>query len=348
MVTIFLAALTNLVGATGALPFGEFRIPVAVLPIACLAFGMFLLWLTASRLRMLLAALDDQDLTAAMARDIFRLDPPVLDVFSPDNLRRFTFLSGLSMLLWNWSLFFGASIALIFSATMLRGAAASVSAEPAFNAYLAATVAVMAYGALAVLPLLKRLLEVLHGTRPRLGVARAVFALLVVAAGVYAANPDAPNLLGVDRWRSVAPSHANAVNGETLLLEGGEVVRLVGIRALRPGQQCLDADGVPWPCGQRATAFLQSLVQDSVVACFVSYPDLAICTPVEDGEAPPRSIEASFTEANLAAQMVGAGLALAEGDAEEILGQLQDEAQRGRVGAWQGTFEPPSRAGRDL
>ncbi|MYE24118.1 MAG: RidA family protein, partial [Gammaproteobacteria bacterium] len=48
VVTVFLAALVNLVGtAEGVLPFGEFHIPLSVLPIACLAFAMFLFWLTA-------------------------------------------------------------------------------------------------------------------------------------------------------------------------------------------------------------------------------------------------------------------------------------------------------------
>lgn len=122
VLTIFLAALANLGGAVrGSLAFGEFSIPVSVLPIGCLAFAMFMFWLTAARLRMLDAALGDDDLTAKLARDIFRLDPPVLDVFDAGNLRPLALLSGFSVLLWNWSLFFGSSLGLIFSTIINRG-----------------------------------------------------------------------------------------------------------------------------------------------------------------------------------------------------------------------------------
>ena len=41
--------------------------------------------------------------------------------------------------------------------------------------------------------------------------------------------------------------------------------------------------------------------------------------------------------------MVAAGFAFAEGEGVDHLGTLQDEAQRKRVGAWQGAFEPPGR-----
>ena len=149
VVTIFLASLANLGShAHGMLPFGEYSIPLSVLPVACLCFAMFVFWLTASRLKMLERALGDDDLTAGMARDIFRLDPPVLDVFDAGNLRRFAPLSGFAMLLWNWSLFFGSSMGLIFSATVVRGAAASVDEFPAFLGYLAFTLAIMSYGAI--------------------------------------------------------------------------------------------------------------------------------------------------------------------------------------------------------
>ncbi len=146
VLTLFLASLANLGGAVeGSVSIGEYSIPVSVLPIGCLAFAMFVFWLTAARLRMLDAALGDDDLTADLAREIFRLDPPVMDVFDAGNLRRFAVLSGFSMLLWNWCLFFGGSVGLIFSATIVRGAAASVDQLSVFGVYLLVTIAIMAY-----------------------------------------------------------------------------------------------------------------------------------------------------------------------------------------------------------
>ena len=173
VVTIFLAAVANLDGAaTGSLEFGEYQIPLAVLPIACLSFAMFLLWLTAARLRMLLAALGDDDLTANLARDIFRLDPPVLHVFDAGNLRRLALLSGFSVLLWIWSLFFGSSIGLIFSAIVIPGVAASEDESLTLLVYAVATVAIMVYGIARVVPLLRLIHEKLHGQRLKVGAAR--------------------------------------------------------------------------------------------------------------------------------------------------------------------------------
>ena len=343
VVTIFLAALVNLEGsASGSVQFGEYRIPSGVLPIACLAFAMFLFWLTASRLRMLETALGDDDLTAGMARDIFRLDPPVLDVFDAANLRPFAMLSGVSVLLWVWSFFLGSSLGLIFSATIIHGAAASVDEFPSFLAYAGFTFGVMVYGAVQLNRPLRRILQRLHGARLRIGAARMVVAALVVGGGILTTNPDLASIWLSDTWRAVGPIQANAIDGETLLLEHGEVVKLVGIEALRPDQTCSDADGVIYPCGHQATVHLQSLVQQNAVGCVVSYPNLGLCVPLEAGELPPTQLQDYFVERSFAAQMVSAGLALAEGDGTELLVGLQNEAQRNRVGAWQGAFDPPS------
>ena len=342
VVTVFLAALVNLVGAgEGALPVGEFDIPLSVLPIACLAFAMFVFWLTASRLKMLLAALADDDLTAALARDIFRLDPPVLDVFAADNLRYFAPLSGFSVLLWNWSMFFGSSVGLIFTATLLQGMAASVDTGPELTAYALATVAIMAYGVSRVLPPLKQIHERLHGKRLRVGLARMVVAAVVAVVGVLATNSEFFKAMDREDWEPLGPALANAIDGETLILDGDEVVVLAGIEALRPDQTCMDADGAVYPCGQEATIYLQSLVRDKPVFCLVAYPNLGICTAMEDGMAVPETDEDLFTATNLAYLMVAAGYAMGEGDAAWLLSDAEKEAQRQRRGAWRGAFEPP-------
>ena len=344
LVAIFLAALANLEGpAAGSVQFGEYLIPSGVLPVACLVFAMFVLWLTANRLRMLDDALADDDLTSGMARDIFRLDPPVLNVFDARSLKPFALLSGTSVLLWIWSLFLGSSLGLIFSATVAQGAALSVDMFAEFLAYAAFALLIMVYGVRQVVPALRRILERLYGERLRIGIVRIAVAAVVVVAGVLATNPDLARIFMQDEWRRVGPTRANAIDGETLLLENGEVVVVVGIDALRPGQTCLDARGDEYACGRQAMQYMQSLVQDKPVQCLVGYPNLGLCVPVDGVDPPPRGLRGYFVERSLAARMVSAGLALAEGDAQELLHDLQNEAQRQRIGAWQGAFEPPSR-----
>ena len=342
VVTIFLAALVSLGGpTTGAVQFGEYTIPADVLPVACLVFALFVLWLTATRLRMLEDALADDDLTAGMARDIFRLDPPVLDVFHRASLRPFAMLSGVSVLLWIWSLFLGAALGLMFSAIIVQGAALSVNMFGTFLVYAFIALAIMVYGSRQVIPALRGILLRLHGERLRIGIVRAAVAAAVVVAGIFASNPDLARVFFADEWQRVGPSRANAITGETLLLEHGEVVQLAGIEALAPDQTCLRADGEEYACGRQATRHLQSLVQDKPVVCLVGYPNLGLCVTVDEANPAPDHIQGFLVERALAARMVEAGFALAEGDGTAFLHDLQNLAQRNRVGAWAGAFEPP-------
>ena len=342
LLAILLAALTNLAGSgDNSLELGEYRVPVSVLPIGFLGFAMFLFWLTAARFRMLEGALRDDDLTASLARDIFRLDPPVLDVFDAGNLRPFAPLSGFSMLLWIWSLFFGTSMGLVFSTLVIRGITASVDDRPIFYAYVLVTLAIVGYGARAILRPLRSILATLHGERLAVGPLRLAMAVLVLAVGFFSARPDLLALFAGEDWQSVGPSRANAVDGQTLVLEGGRIVRLGAIAALHPDQTCSDAKGIRYPCGQQATSYLQSLVQDGWVHCFVTYPNMGLCRLLDEGEPPPESLEDSWTRESLQTRMVLAGFAFAEGIGIDSMGELQDAAQRNRAGAWQGSFEPP-------
>ena len=342
LVTIFLAALANLEGpASVSVQFGEYRIPSGVLPVACLVFAMFVLWLTANRLQMLDDALADDDLTSGMARDIFRLDPPVLNVFDATSLKPYAMLSGTSVLLWIWSLFLGSSLGLIFSATVVQGAALSVDMFGEFTVYATFALLITVFGVRRVIPPLRRIHERLHGRRLRIGVVRIAVVVAVVVAGVFATNPDLVRMVLQDDWQPVGPSRANAIDGETLLLEDGQIVVVGGIEALRPSQTCLDARGEEYACGQQAMHYLQSLVEDRAVRCLVTYPNVGLCVPVDAQSRPPRRLPDYFVRESLAAEMVAAGFALAEGDGEETLHGLQNEAQRKRLGAWQGAFVPP-------
>jgi len=55
------------------------------------------------------------------------------------------------------------------------------------------------------------------------------------------------------------------------------------------------------------------------------------------------AVEGFYNENSLQARMVAVGFAFTDGDGGMYMGTLQDEAQRQRVGAWQGAFEPPGR-----
>lgn len=344
LLTIFLGSLANLGGALkGSVSIGEYSIPVSVLPIGCLVFALFMFWLTAARLRMLDGALRDDDLTANIARDIFRLDPPVLDVFDAGNLRPLALLSGLSMLLWNWSLFFGSSVGLFFSAIIVPGAAASVDEFGVFLAYVLVSLVIMAHGVARILGPLRRIMERLHGERQTVGVLRLGVGIAVFLGGILATNPDLPVVMTSEEHRAVGPSWANAIDGETLLLEQGEIVVLMGVEALRPQQTCTDAEGTVFACGHQATTHLQSLVQNRPVHCLVYYPNLGVCVPRDEGDPAPATLADFYNERSLQARMVASGYAFAEGEGVDHLGALQDEAQRKRVGAWQGAFEPPGR-----
>ena len=287
--------------------------------------------------------------SANLARDIFRLDPPVLDVFDASNLRRLALLSGFSVLLWIWSLFFGSSIGLIFSAILIPGVAASEDVRAILLVYAIAILAIMVYGAARIVPVLRRIHGKLHDQRLKVGLARITVAILVVVAGVLLANPDIPGVLAGGEYRTVGPARANAIYGETLIMEGGEVVVLLGIEALRPGQTCFDGDGDAYSCGDQATVHLQSLVATADVVCFVHYPNLGICIPIPEGSPLPESEADAYVAENLQARMVAAGLAFEEiEEARRYLGPLQDEAQPpDRVGPGRARSSRPGPTGRN-
>ena len=232
---------------------------------------------------------------------------------------------------------------LFFSAIIVPGAAGSVDEFGVFSVYVLASLAIMLHGLARIVGPLRRILDRLHGELPKLGMVRVGVAIAVLFGGIWATNPDLPRVMTSEVYRAVGPSWANAVDGETLLLEQGEIVVLMGIEALRPDQTCSDADGAVYECGRQATTFLQSLVQHRPVHCLVFYPDLGVCMVLDEGTPLPSALEDFFNENNLQARMVAAGFAFTEGVGADFMGTLQDEAQRQRVGAWQGAFEPPGR-----
>lgn len=121
--------------------------------------------------------------------------------------------------------------------------------------------------------------------------------------------------------------HPAVVDGDTLRL-GGTRIRLLGIDAPELAQQCTDAAGGAWACGEAARRTMLALVGS----------DSADCT----GEGHDRYgrilAHCSIGSADLGESMVKAGLAVSDG------GYLiaEAEARNAGRGIWQGPFTQPT------
>ncbi len=121
---------------------------------------------------------------------------------------------------------------------------------------------------------------------------------------------------------------ARAIDGDTLEIQG-QRIRLLGIDAPESGQACRDAQGMPYPCGERARTALANMVAGQHVVCAIEREDryrrsLAVCR---------------VGQTDLNAEMVRAGAAIAYIDRRY---QAQEqEARQARRGLWAGTFERP-------
>ena len=335
--------------ATDYIYLGEYQVPKSILPLISVGFAGFTFWLTGNRMNMLSEALRRSHLPDATVHEIFRLNPPVLNIFDADNAQPWKPTTGINVLTINWAIFFGNSLALTWSSALQQGASFG-SFDPALLLlYLLLTILVLTYAGRAIGPPLTQIHRILHGTRLRVRWSRYLVASGIVAA-VFIINHweqlDAPmeqanNLLG--------PAEGNAIDGETLLLRGVEV-QLFGMDAVEVDQVCQDAEGADYPCGRRATHALQTLLRSRAVVCFPLFTVnegrvVAVCELVEDGTEIPSSPIDFMREGrkrNLSRLMIAQGHALSIGIGSEYFGTDQDEAQRQRIGIWQGSFQPPS------
>ena len=347
--SIFFASLNQLdVNATtDYILLGEYQVPKSMLPLAAVAFAVFVFWLTANRLKILKHALETTGLPVEAVHEIFHLNPPVLHVFHIDNVKRWSPTSGVSVFIINWAVFFGNSVALTWSSALQQGAYLGQFDLPLLVIYPLLIVAAITYGIRSIIPPLRGILGTLHDVQFRLGGRRHALAI-TLAAAVFIVNhwdqiqepaEQADDLLG--------PAIANAINGETLFMRGTEV-KLFGIDAVEDDQICQDVAGVDYPCGRRATQALQALVQEELVICLPlftigEYRVVANCEIARHGESVPDSpIDFMEDPANLSRLMVAEGHAVAIGIGTRFFGAEQNEAQTLRQGIWQGSFQPPS------
>ena len=349
--SMFFAGLSQLEAnaATDYIYLGEYQVPKSILPLISVGFAGFTFWLTGNRLTMLSSALQRSHLPQGTLHEIFRLNPPVLNIFDADNARPWRPTTGINVLIINWSIFFGNILALTWSSALQQGASFGEFDPWLLLIYLILTILVLAYARSAIGPPLAQIHRTLHDHSFRVAWPRYLVAG-AIASAVFIINHweqlDAPAEQADDL---LGPAMGNAIDGGTLLLRGVEV-QLFGMDAVEADQVCQDAAGADYPCGRRATHALQTLLRGGEVVCFPLFAIndhrvVAVCE-LADGSADVPSSPLEFMQEgrtlNLSRLMIARGHALSVGIGGQFFRADQDEAQRQRIGIWQGSFQPPS------
>jgi endonuclease YncB( thermonuclease family) len=134
-------------------------------------------------------------------------------------------------------------------------------------------------------------------------------------------DPAPPTIAGV----------ASIIDGDTLDIHG-ERVRLEGVDAPESHQQCKDADGKLWRCGQAAANALDAWVAGNPLSCKTHGREkwgrlLATCT---------------VRGASVQGWLVSHGYALAYRQYSTAYVAAEDKAHEEHVGVWAGEFVKPS------
>ena len=123
---------------------------------------------------------------------------------------------------------------------------------------------------------------------------------------------------------------ASVIDGDTLEIRSKRI-RLHGIDAPESAQNCQDAAGKDWRCGQRAALALSDRIGRRPVSC-----------EVKDTDRYGRSVAAcSAGGESLNAWMVANGWAMAYRQYSKDYVDAEATARAGRAGIWAGTFLPP-------
>ncbi len=146
------------------------------------------------------------------------------------------------------------------------------------------------------------------------------FVATVLLLGVATASASAASLSGP----------AEIIDGDTIRVENTPV-RLDGIDAPESRQECEDANGRSYRCGEAATQFLADLIGRQPVTCEIIGTDayeraLGTCR---------------FGDAELNAAMVRSGWALAFRHYSERYAGEEQAARDAGAGLWSGAFDPP-------
>ncbi len=134
--------------------------------------------------------------------------------------------------------------------------------------------------------------------------------------------------------RSTTPLFGQAfvIDGDTIVVQGTHI-RLSAIDAPESDQTCNDAQGISYPCGAVATAYLKFLIDAKPVHCIQ-----------KDTDRYGRIVARCFVDgADLGEAMVRSGHAIdyRRYDREGLYAQAQAEAKHLQLGVWRGVFVPP-------
>jgi len=351
VLTIFFAGLNqlNLNASSDYISLGEYQVPKAILPLAALSFALFAFWMTSNRLSMLAYVLETTRLPKVMVHEIFHLNPPVLHIFDRNNALAWSPFTGIAVLLLNWGVFFGNSLALTWSVAVQEAAIVARFDWELLAGFSVLIIAVMIYGIRTILPPLRSIFLRLHQEPIHVGWPRWTFALMALLSVLVANNIDQIDIDdGPDDL--IGPSIANAIDGETLLINGLEI-NLFGIDAMERDQICQNGEGVDYPCGRSAVMALQNLIQNHQVVCLPFFAVsqtrvIGACEMVVDeGSLPTKPtdfLDEDYRPNSLSRLMVEQGFALTIGYGRELFGEEQRQAQVLRSGVWAGSFEPPA------
>ena len=109
-------------------------------------------------------------------------------------------------------------------------------------------------------------------------------------------------------------------------------IRLFGIDAPEKNQQCTNADGAKWACGETAQKMLEALVANA--------PYLQ-CDLIDTDRYGRAVMKCLAGETDLGAALVRAGLALAYRQYSSTYGADEDSAKTAKLGMWSGAFTAP-------
>ena len=325
---------------------GEYQVPTGFLPHIGVAFGIFIQWMLVTRVQYISRLFVSSTLPVAVIRDMVRLNPPMINLI--ESSRNGQVMTGLGVFVGVWAVFYGNLVGLIGFLFVGRVTTVGVGDATGPLVFLALLAFNLYFGIRQLGPALAELHQSLYQEPIRYGIRRiAIGGCLLVAAVAYHLNPLISDMTEQDNGL-LGPMVANAVDGDTLFVQGWEV-DLLGVDALERNQTCLLASGEAFNCGEEAAAYLQSLVQDTPVLCWplVSSGErsvVALCVLDEGQPLPEEGGEPFFAPSmrshDLAWRLVNDGYAVPIRGPTDIWTVL-DAAQSARRGMWRASVQPP-------
>ena len=158
------------------------------------------------------------------------------------------------------------------------------------------------------------------------------FLITIVSGNIFATNAIAQNQPLTENFTISRTVTITSVSDGDSLRSGKLRIRLFGIDAPEKNQQCTNADGDKWACGEAAQKMLEALVAKA--------PYLQ-CDLI-DTDRYGRAVMTCFAgKTDLGAALVRAGLALAYRKYSSIYSADEDSAKTAKLGMWAGVFTAP-------